>query len=106
MARITADVQIDISNIDSIINDKTKIVAITHQSNVSGAITQLEPIVKRAREVGAMVLLDACQSVPHMPVDVNKLNVDFLTYSGHKAVGPTGVGVLWGEVNYWRKWNP
>ncbi|MSO33908.1 MAG: SufS family cysteine desulfurase [Candidatus Nanopelagicaceae bacterium] len=103
---ITADAQIDISNIDSMINDKTKIVAITHQSNVSGAITQLEPIVKRAREVGAMVLLDACQSVPHMPVDVNKLNVDFLTYSGHKAVGPTGVGVLWGRSELLEKMEP
>jgi len=103
---ITKDAQIDISNIDSVINEKTKIVAITHQSNVSGAITQLEPIVKRAREVGAIVLLDACQSVPHMAVDVNKLAVDFLTYSGHKAVGPTGVGVLWGRSELLEKMEP
>lgn len=103
---ITKDAQIDISNIDSVINEKTKIVAITHQSNVSGAITQLEPIVKRAREVGAIVLLDACQSVPHMAVDVNKLDVDFLTYSGHKAVGPTGVGVLWGRSELLEKMEP
>ena len=103
---ITKDAQIDISNIDSVINEKTKIVAITHQSNVSGAITQLEPIVKRAREVGAIVLLDACQSVPHMVVDVNKLAVDFLTYSGHKAVGPTGVGVLWGRSELLEKMEP
>jgi cysteine desulfurase/selenocysteine lyase len=103
---ITKDAQIDISNIESVINEKTKIVAITHQSNVSGAITQLEPIVKRAREVGAIVLLDACQSVPHMAVDVNKLAVDFLTYSGHKAVGPTGVGVLWGRSEFLEKMEP
>ena len=103
---ITKDAQIDISNIESVINEKTKIVAITHQSNVSGAITQLEPIVKRAREVGAIVLLDACQSVPHMAVDVNKLAVDFLTYSGHKAVGPTGVGVLWGRSELLEKMEP
>jgi cysteine desulfurase/selenocysteine lyase len=103
---ITQDAQIDISNIESVINEKTKIVAITHQSNVSGAITQLEPIVKRAREVGAIVLLDACQSVPHMAVDVNKLAVDFLTYSGHKAVGPTGVGVLWGRSELLEKMEP
>lgn len=103
---ITKDAQIDISNIESVINEKTKIVAITHQSNVSGAITQLEPIVKRAREVGAIVLLDACQSVPHMAVDVNKLDVDFLTYSGHKAVGPTGVGVLWGRSVLLEKMEP
>ena len=103
---ITKDAQIDISNIESVINEKTKIVAITHQSNVSGAITQLEPVVKRAREVGAIVLLDACQSVPHMAVDVNKLDVDFLTYSGHKAVGPTGVGVLWGRSELLEKMEP
>lgn len=103
---ITKDAQIDISNIESVINEKTKIVAITHQSNVSGAITQLAPIVKRAREVGAIVLLDACQSVPHMAVDVNKLDVDFLTYSGHKAVGPTGVGVLWGRSEFLEKMEP
>ena len=103
---ITKDAQIDISNIESVINEKTKIVAITHQSNVSGAITQLEPIVKRAREVGAILLLDACQSVPHMAVDVNNLDVDFLTYSGHKAVGPTGVGVLWGRSELMEKMEP
>ena len=103
---ITKDAQMDISNIESVINEKTKIVAITHQSNVSGAITQLEPIVKRVREVGAIVLLDACQSVPHMAVDVNNLDVDFLTYSGHKAVGPTGVGVLWGRSELLEKMEP
>jgi len=103
---ITKDAHIDISNIESVINEKTKIVAITHQSNVSGAITLLEPIVKRAREVGAILLLDACQSVPHMAVDVNKLDVDFLTYSGHKAVGPTGVGVLWGRSELLEKMEP
>ena len=103
---ITQDAQIDISNIESVINEKTKIVAITHQSNVSGAITQLEPIVKRTREVGAILLLDACQSVPHMAVDVNNLDVDFLTYSGHKAVGPTGVGVLWGRSELLEKMEP
>ena len=103
---ITKDAQIDISNIESVINEKTKIVAITHQSNVSGAITQLEPIVKRAREFGAILLLDACQSVPHMAVDVNNLDVDFLTYSGHKAVGPTGVGVLWGRSELLEKMEP
>ena len=103
---ITKDAQVDISNIESVINEKTKIVAITHQSNVSGAITQLAPIVKRAREVGAILLLDACQSVPHMAVDVNKLDVDFLTYSGHKAVGPTGVGVLWGRSELLEKMEP
>ncbi len=103
---VTSDAQIDISNIESVINSKTKIVAITHQSNVSGVITELEPIVKRAREVGAIVILDACQSVPHMAVDVTKLNVDFLAFSGHKAVGPTGVGILWGRSELLEKMEP
>jgi len=103
---VTADAQIDMSNIESVINSKTKIVAITHQSNVSGAITELEPIVKRAREVGAIVVLDACQSVPHMAVDVSKLDVDFMAFSGHKAVGPTGVGVLWGRSELLEKMEP
>ena len=77
------------------ISADTKVVAITHQSNVLGSIIPLDAIVARAHEVGAVVVLDACQSVPHMSVDVNKLGVDFLAFSGHKAVGPTGVGVLW-----------
>lgn len=103
---ITKDAQIDISNIDQIINEQTKVVAITHQSNVSGAITNLPPIIKRAREVGALILLDACQSVPHMKVDVTALDVDFLVFSGHKAVGPTGVGVLWGKSDLLEKMEP
>jgi cysteine desulfurase/selenocysteine lyase len=80
-----------------VITEDTKIVALTHQSNVLGTINPLEAIVARAHEVGAVVVLDACQSVPHMPINVKELDVDFLTFSGHKAVGPTGVGVLWGR---------
>ena len=94
---VTADGRLDLSNIDSIITGNTAIVAITHQSNVLGTINPTLEIVNRAKEVGAQVLLDACQSVPHMPVDVNKLGIDYLAYSGHKALGPTGVGVLWGR---------
>ena len=94
---VTADGRLDLSNINSIITGNTAIVAITHQSNVLGTINPTLEIVNRAKEVGAQVLLDACQSVPHMPVDVNKLGIDYLAYSGHKALGPTGVGVLWGR---------
>ena len=94
---VTADGRLDLSNINSIITGNTAIVAITHQSNVLGTINPIYEIVNRAKEVGAQVLLDACQSVPHMPVDVNKLGIDFLAFSGHKALGPTGVGVLWGR---------
>ena len=94
---VTPEGRLDLSNIDSVITSNTAIVAITHQSNVLGTINPIEPIVKRAQAVGAEVLIDACQSVPHMAVDVQKLGVDYLAFSGHKALGPTGVGVLWGR---------
>jgi cysteine desulfurase/selenocysteine lyase len=95
---VTPEGRLDLSTIDSVITEGTKVVALTHQSNVLGTINPLDAIVKRAHEVGAVVVLDACQSVPHMPVDVNCLGVDFITFSGHKAVGPTGVGVLWSSL--------
>jgi cysteine desulfurase/selenocysteine lyase len=92
---VTPDGRLDLSNINSVITENTKVVALTHQSNVLGTINPLKAIVARAREVGAVVVLDACQSAPHMPIDVTELDVDFLVFSGHKALGPTGVGVLW-----------
>ncbi len=96
---VTPEGRLDLSNINSIITAKTKIVALTHQSNVLGTINPLEDLVKRTHEVGAVFILDACQSVPHMPVNVTELDIDFLAFSGHKAVGPTGVGVLWGRAS-------
>ena len=94
---VTPEGRLDLSNINAIITEKTKVVALTHQSNVLGTINPIDVIVKRAHEVGAVVVLDACQSVPHMKVDVKELNVDFLAFSGHKALGPTGIGVFWGK---------
>jgi cysteine desulfurase/selenocysteine lyase len=94
---VTPDGRLDLSNIESVITEKTKVVALTHQSNVLGTIIPLVEIVKRAHAVGAVVVLDACQSVPHMSVDVKALDIDFLAFSGHKTVGPTGIGILWGR---------
>jgi len=90
--------RLDLSNLESLVDGSTKVVALTHQSNVLGTINPLENITRRAHEVGAVVVLDACQSVPHMPTDVKALDIDFLAFSGHKAVGPTGVGVFWGRA--------
>lgn len=96
---VTPEGRLDLSNIDSIITEKTKVVALTHQSNVLGTINPLAAIIKRAHQVGAVVVLDACQSVPHMKVDVKNLDIDFLAFSGHKALGPTGIGILWGRAS-------
>lgn len=103
---ITQDGRLDLSNIDQVINNKTKIVAITHQSNVLGTIVPAEIIVKAAQNVGAFVILDACQSVPHFEVNVKQLGVDFLVFSGHKLLGPTGIGVLWGKLELLDKLEP
>lgn len=81
----------------AVISDRTRVVAFTHVSNVTGAITSVAPLVARAREVGALVVLDACQSVPHLGVDLHAMDVDFAAFSGHKMLGPTGVGVLYGR---------
>ena len=94
---ITSEGRLDLSNISQLITQKTKIVAITHQSNVFGTIVPIDQIVKAAKAVGAFVVLDACQSVPHFGVNVKNLDVDFLAFSGHKMLGPTGIGVLWGK---------
>ena len=95
---VRPDGRLDLSNINSVITENTKVVALTHQSNVLGTIIPLKEIVARAHEVGAVIVLDACQSAPHMPIDVKELDVDFLVFSGHKALGPTGVGVLWSSL--------
>ena len=90
-------VRMDADYLRTIIDERTKIVAVTHISNVTGAITDVSSICKRAHEVGAIFVLDACQSVPHIPVDFHALNVDFAAFSAHKMYGPTGVGFLYGR---------
>jgi cysteine desulfurase/selenocysteine lyase len=95
--KVSDDGRLDLSDIDSLINKKTRIIALTHQSNVLGTINQFSEVSKRARSVGALLLVDACQSAPHFEIKVKDLGCDFLTFSGHKALGPTGIGVLWGR---------
>ena len=92
---VTDDGRIDLDSLT--LTEAVKVVAFTHQSNVTGAIAPVEEIVRRAKEVGAIVVLDACQSVPHMTVDFHSLGVDFAAFSGHKMFGPSGVGVLYGR---------
>jgi cysteine desulfurase / selenocysteine lyase len=92
---VTDEGRIDIDSIR--LSERTKIVAFAHQSNVTGAIAPVAELVARARVVGALTLLDACQSVPHMPVHLANLGVDFAVFSGHKMLGPSGVGVLYGR---------
>jgi cysteine desulfurase/selenocysteine lyase len=83
----------------AVINERTKVVALTHQSNVLGTVTPVQKVADAAHAVGALVVLDACQSVPHMPVDVATLGVDYVAFSGHKMLGPSGIGVLWGRYD-------
>lgn len=93
---VTDDGRIDLDSLE--LTDAVKVVAFTHQSNVTGAIAPVEELVRRARAVGALVVLDACQSVPHMAVDFHALDVDYAAFSGHKMLGPTGIGVLYGKA--------
>ena len=94
---VTPEGRLDTSNIDSLITERTKLVALAHQSNVLGTINPVRAIADRAHAAGALVLVDAAQSVPHMPVDAPALGADFLGFTAHKMCGPTGIGVLWGR---------
>ncbi|MBK4137340.1 cysteine desulfurase [Corynebacterium macginleyi] len=101
---LTDDGRIDLDSLE--LDETVKVVAFSHQSNVTGAVADVEEMVRRARAVDAMVVLDACQSVPHMPVDFHALDVDFAAFSGHKMCGPNGVGVLYGKDELLRKLPP
>lgn len=103
---ITEEGRLDLSKIADVINNKTKIVAITHQSNVLGTINPIQEITQAAKKVGAVVVLDACQSAPHFRIDVKELGIDFLAFSGHKALGPTGVGICWGKGEHLSEMEP
>jgi cysteine desulfurase / selenocysteine lyase len=92
---VTADGRIDLDSLE--LDERVKVVAFSHHSNVTGAIAPVAELVSRAKAVGALTVLDACQSVPHQPVDFHALDVDFAAFSGHKMLGPTGIGVLYGR---------
>ncbi len=96
---VTDDGRLNLDDLDTVITKRTKVVAFAHVSNVLGTINPVTAIVDRARAVGALTVLDACQSTPHMTVDVTELGVDFLAFSGHKMLGPMGIGVLWGRYD-------
>jgi len=103
---ITDDGRLDESSLDELVNERTKLVSVVHMSNTLGTINDVSRIVARAREVGALVALDCSQSVPHLPVDVRALGVDFIAFTGHKMLGPTGIGVLWGRFDLLAKMPP
>ncbi|MEW5994388.1 MAG: cysteine desulfurase, partial [Candidatus Zixiibacteriota bacterium] len=94
---ITICGHLDVSGIDDIITPKTRLLALTHMSNVLGTITPVTELAEKAHALGAVVLADGAQAAPHLPVDVTSLGVDFYAFSAHKMLGPTGVGVLWGR---------
>jgi cysteine desulfurase / selenocysteine lyase len=95
---VTADGRLDLDRLDDMITGRTRIVAVTHQSNVTGTVPPVAEIARAAHDRGALVLADAAQSVPHQPVDVAALGVDFLAFSAHKMLGPYGIGVLYGRA--------
>jgi len=95
VAKVTDAGELDMASFDALLTEKTKLVAITHVSNALGTINPVKTLVAKAHAAGARVLLDGCQAVPHLPVDVQALGADFYVFSGHKLYGPTGIGVLY-----------
>ena len=103
---ITAQGCLDMAAFETLLTSAVKLVAITQMSNVLGTIPPIDEIIQKAHAIGALVLLDGAQAVPHMPVDVQALNCDFLAFSGHKMLGPTGIGVLWARQEILKEMPP
>lgn len=93
---LTDDGRLDLADLDQLIDGTTKVVSVVHQSNILGTINPVRAIMDAAHSVSALGVVDACQSIPHMPVDVAELGADLVAWSGHKMLGPTGIGCLWG----------
>ncbi len=104
--RVTDVGRLDQSDLETLVNERTKIVSYVHMSNILGTVNPTGAITARAHEVGAKVLLDCSQSVPHLPVDVADLGADFIAFTGHKMLGPTGIGVLWGRYELLERMPP
>jgi cysteine desulfurase/selenocysteine lyase len=103
---LTDDGRLDLDDLDRVITERTKVVAFVHQSNLLGTVNPVDRIVAKARSVGALVVLDCSQSVPHMGVDVQTLGVDAIAFTSHKMCGPTGIGVLWAPYHRLEEWPP
>jgi cysteine desulfurase / selenocysteine lyase len=92
---LTDEGRLDLSTLDDLVTERTRLVSVAHVSNTLGTVSPVEAITRRAHEVGALMMLDSSQAVPHFPVDVTALDVDVVAFTGHKMLGPTGIGVLW-----------
>ncbi len=94
---LTDEGRLDLADLDRVVTSRTKVISVVHVSNILGTLNPIPRIAARAREVGALLVVDASQSVPQLPVDVTRLDADFVAFTGHKMCGPTGIGVLWGR---------
>lgn len=106
VAEVTADGALDLEDFHRKLGPRTRVVGLIHVSNALGTINPVEEMIRRAHECGAVVLLDGCQSVPHLPVDVQRLGCDFFVFSGHKVCAPTGIGVLYGKLDWLERLPP
>jgi len=105
-ADINEDGSLNLESVEELVTNRTKVVCVSQMSNVTGAITNIEEIIKLAHDYSAVTVIDGAQSVPRMPIDVKKLDMDFLAFSGHKMLGPTGIGVLYGKEELLNEMEP